>query len=54
MGQKRARKYDKEFKLNAINLCLNSDRGYISIAKDLGIPHSTLHSWLEAHKKDGE
>ena len=29
MDQKKARKYNKEFKLNAINLCLNSNRGYI-------------------------
>jgi len=40
MGHKRTRKYDKEFKLNAIKLCLNSDRGYIPIAKDLGIPRA--------------
>jgi|SRR5579864_1488585 len=54
MGQKKVRKYDKEFKLNAINLCLNSNRGYIAIAKNLGIPHSTLYSWVEAHQKDGK
>jgi transposase len=54
MSKRKARKYDKEFKLNAVNLCLTSNRGYIEIAKDLGIPLSTLHSWVEAHRKDGK
>jgi len=51
---RKARNYDKEFKLNAVSLCLSSDRGYSEIAKDLGVPSSTLHSWVEAHKKDGK
>jgi transposase len=54
MSQRKVRKYDKEFKLNAINLCLSSNRGYIEISKDLGVPSSTLHSWVEAHQKDGK
>ena len=51
---KKSRKYDKEFKINAVNLCLSSDRGYSEIAKDLGIPGSTLHSWVDAHQRDGK
>lgn len=54
MGQRKVRKYDKEFKINAVNLCLTSNRGYIEIAKDLGVPSSTLHSWIAAHEKDGK
>lgn len=51
---RKVRRYDKEFKINAVNLCLSSNRGYSEIAKDLGIPSSTLHSWVEAHQKDGK
>ena len=54
MNQRKTRTYDKEFKLNAVNLCLTSNRGYSEIAKDLGVPVSTLHSWVESHQKDGK
>lgn len=50
---KKLKNYDKEFKQNAVNLCLSSDRDYSKIAKDLGVPNSTLHSWVKAPQKDG-
>jgi transposase len=53
MSQRKIRKYDKEFKQNAVNLCLKDDRSYREIAKDLGIAPSTLASWIEAYQKDG-
>jgi transposase len=46
--------YDKEFKENAVNLYLKSNRPYREIAKNLGIAQSTLASWVEAKKRDGE
>lgn len=54
MSQRKVRRYDKEFKINAVNLCLTSNRSYHEVAKDLGIPGSTLNSWIEAHEKDGK
>jgi transposase len=54
MNQKKVRTYDQEFKINAVNLCLSSNGNYSEIAKDLGIPSSTLYSWLESHQKDGK
>ena len=51
MSKRTIKKYDKEFKQNAVNLCLNNDRHYREIAKDLGIAPSTLGSWIEASKK---
>jgi transposase len=54
MRQRKTRKYDKEFKQNAVNLCLKKDRGYSEIAKDLGLPVSTLASWVESYQKDGK
>jgi transposase len=53
MSQRKIRKYDKEFKQNAVNLCLKNDRAYREIAKDLGMAPSTLASWIEAYQKDG-
>ena len=54
MSQRIAKKYDKEFKINAVNLCLTSNRSCDEIAKNLGVPKSTLYSWLESHQKDGQ
>lgn len=46
------RKYTKEFKQEAINLALKSP-SVDTIAKELGIPSPTLHSWVHALKKKG-
>lgn len=54
MNERKIRKYDKEFKLNAVNLCLKAHRPYSEIAKDLGIPTSTLSTWVETYQKDGK
>jgi transposase len=53
MGVKAARKYDREFKINAVKLCLAGNQSFVKIAKNLGVPGATLHSWVKAHKKDG-
>lgn len=54
MSKRKVRKYDNDFKKNAINLCLNNNLSYREIAKDLGVPISTLASWVEAYQKDGK
>lgn len=54
MNKQVARIYDKEFKLNAVKLFLESGRTYVEIGEELGIPHTTLASWVYRHKKDGE
>jgi len=46
---KSARKYDKEFKLNAAKLYENSDRSSEQIAEELGIPKSTLQGWIRQY-----
>lgn len=53
MGLEKVRTYDKEFKVNAVNLYLTSNRSYKQISKDLGIPTSTLAGWLKEQKKEG-
>ena len=53
MSKRSVRSYDKEFKLNAATLFLKGDRTYDEIGRELGIPGSTLASWVTRHKKDG-
>ncbi len=50
------RKYDDEFKREAIRLVRNSDKTKAAIARDLGITPSTLHGWLNksVKTKDGK
>jgi len=48
------RNYDKEFKLNAIKLYQESGRSMNSISDELGIPSTTFHQWVTAHKQGGD
>ena len=50
---KKVRKYPKEFKGEAIKLALNSE-SVSGVAKDLGMPEATLHSWVQKAKSEGE
>ena len=47
------RKYDKEFKINAINLYRESGKQMEEIARNLGIPKSTLYTWNQEYKTQG-
>lgn len=49
----RLRSYDKEFKLNAIEL-YKKGKSPAEVCKGLGIPDATFYSWLEKYKKNGE
>ncbi len=48
------RKYDKEFKLNSVKLYRESGKGYEEIAQNLGIPKSTLYTWIQEYEANGE
>lgn len=48
------RKYDKEFKLNAIKLYQESKKDHKEIAENLGIPPSTLYTWIQEYKINGD
>lgn len=54
MNKRNQRSYDKEFKLNAIKLYLESGRSYRQIGDELGVPEATLAGWVVDYKKDGE
>ena len=48
------RKYDREFKRNAVQLYGEGERSLSQLSKALGIPASTLEGWILAHKTEGE
>ena len=51
---KKLRKYDKDFKINAVNLCLEQGKSLEEVAKNLGVPKSTLYTWIQEFKTNGE
>ena len=48
------RKYDKEFKLNAIKLYRKGYKGQQQLAQELGIPESTFGGWIRSFQENGE
>jgi len=53
MGESR-RKYDEEFKRNAVELCRTSGKTISQIAQDLGINSSMLRRWQREQSQYGE
>lgn len=51
---KNQRKYDREFKLNAVKLYRESGKSLIKVSEDLGIPLTTLAQWVKQFKDHGE
>ncbi|OJW47897.1 MAG: hypothetical protein BGO67_03130 [Alphaproteobacteria bacterium 41-28] len=47
------RTYDKDFKINAVNLYKSSGRSLKTIAEELGPATSTLSQWVQDYKKEG-
>src|SRR4051812_6356681 len=45
------RKYDKEFKENAVKLYESSGRSVRQLSEALGVPESTISGWIEASRK---
>ena len=48
------RKYDKEFKENAVQLYKASQRSAKQLSEELGVPESTLSGWIETNRRHGE
>jgi transposase len=47
------RTYDKDFKINAVNLYKSSGRSLKRIAEELGLSTSTLSHWVQEYKQEG-
>lgn len=47
------RSYDKDFKINAINLYGSSGRSIHTLARELGIPSATFSKWVRDYRQGG-
>jgi transposase len=52
--KKRRRKFDKEFKIQAVKLLLESGKTVEEVAADLGIYHGNLTRWKREYRRDAE
>ena len=46
--------YDNEFKQNAVNLYINGNTSLAAVSRNLGIPTTTLSTWVTELKNKGE
>ncbi len=52
MGKRKNRKYNNDFKLRAVKLCLETDKPDAEIARDLGVQQTTLSTWKQKYLKN--
>jgi transposase len=50
--ERKIRVYDREFKLNAVNLYKTSGRSLSQISTELGVPGGTLAGWVQDYQED--
>ncbi len=48
------RKYDKEFKKNAVDLIINGGKTVAEVARNLGMKPNLLHRWKKEYLGDAE
>jgi len=48
----RRRRFDKQFKLDALKMVSESDRSLASIARDLGVHPNVLYRWRDEFEAD--
>jgi transposase len=53
MSARTRRTFDREFKINAINLHKTSGRSVRQLSQELSVPESTYGKWVQAGKADG-
>jgi len=47
VSDKKRKKYDRQFKIDAVNLVVNGERSVSEVARDLGIEANMLHRWKQ-------
>ncbi len=52
MSEVRRRKFDKEFKFEAVRLVVEEGRSVAEVARNLGIHENLLHVWKKRYKED--
>lgn len=53
MSVEKRRRYDREFKLEAVRLSFEPGRSVAGVARDLGISENVLHVWRAKLKSEG-
>ncbi len=53
MSVEKRRRYDREFKLEAVRLSVEPGRSVAGVARDLGISENVLHVWRAKLKSEG-
>jgi transposase len=54
MEQGKRRKYDRDFKVEAVKLATGSGRTVAEVVRNLGIHENLLYKWKEKYVKDSE
>jgi len=52
MREGKRRKYDREFKVEAVKLVTEGGRGVAEVARNLGIHENLLYKWREKYSED--
>ena len=51
MSTEKRRRYDREFKVEAVRLSLEPGRSLAGVARDLGVSENLLHAWRAKLKR---
>jgi len=54
MSQKKRKRYDRAFKVEAVRLVREEGRSVASVARDLGIGENLLHRWKQQYVQQGD
>ena len=53
VSDKKRKKYDRQFKIDAVSLVVNGGRSVPDVARDLGIDLNSLYHWKREFTKGG-
>jgi transposase len=45
------RMFDQEYRIQAVELCLEGDKSIAQVAKELELAYNTLHRWVKEYKE---
>ena len=52
--KRQVKQYDKQFKIDCVEMYLNSNKSMKVISDDFGIPYKTFCGWVSEYKKNGQ
>lgn len=54
MSRNQKNNYPLEFKVSSAQLAIDSDKSVAQTARDLGVNHNTLHSWIDKYSDSNQ